>query len=154
MTSTITLTIEFAKAFGMEADFCTTCTEIYPSCTCGCFLATAEIELSLGVKQMGSIAVGDKVHVGSIAVGDKVHKQYSDVYYFSTAMEDTMSKFVSLATLDTKKPLLLSLGNKLLILCFCLLWIVIISHIVTLAVPPLLLCISFCQTTILHHQLY
>jgi hypothetical protein len=71
------------------------------------------------VKQLGSIAVGDKVHVGS--------SQYSDVYYFSTAMEDTMSKFVSLSTSDTKKPLLLTLGRTSLILCFCLLWIVIIS---------------------------
>jgi hypothetical protein len=100
----------------MDADFCTLCTgmstdpgsaETEPLCVCstGCFPATAEIELSSGVKQMGSIAVGDKAHVGS--------SQYSDIYYFSTAMEDTMSKFVSLATSDTKKPLLLTPGNKI-----------------------------------------
>ena len=71
-----------------------------------CFPATAEIELAGGIKQIGSVTIGDKVHVDS--------SQYSDVYYFSTAMEDTMSKFVSLATADTKKPLLMTPGNCLL----------------------------------------
>jgi hypothetical protein len=115
VTKAVKVALKLSETFGMDTDFCTICTgmstgstsdETESMCVCntGCFPATAEIELSSGVKQMGSIAVGDKAHVGS--------SQYSDIYYFSTAMEDTMSKFVSLATADTKKPLLLTHGTK------------------------------------------
>ena len=116
-TEVITSMQTLMEMFGAETDFEELClavdeesgeTETLCKYTSGdgCFPATAEIEFEGGAKQMGSITVGDKVHVGS--------SRYSDVYYFSTAMEDTMSKFVSLATADTKKPLLLTRGKCLL----------------------------------------
>jgi hypothetical protein len=141
VSAAIRQSVKLSKDIGIDIGFCEVCTllsaDLTPGdpaiceCTSGCFPATAEIELSSGMKQMGSIAIGDKVHVGN--------SQYSDVYYFSTAMEDTMSKFVSLATADTKKPLLLTSGNTSLILCFYLLRIVTLSIAVPLTPPTLLI---------------
>lgn len=78
------------------------------TCTCdaGCFPATATITLADNkVKQMGQLALGDKVHVGN--------NQYDDVYLFTTKMEDTMSKFVVLSTKATEAPLKLTTGHYL-----------------------------------------
>jgi hypothetical protein len=68
-----------------------------------CFPASAEVELTGGVKEMDKLTFGDTVHVGN--------SKYSDVYYFSHSLEETISKFVSLTTGDTKKPLLLTSGT-------------------------------------------
>jgi hypothetical protein len=96
-----------ASAFGLPVDFCTICSDLMVGCECkACFPADAEV-LTAGneVKQMGQLTVGDKVHVG--------RSQFDDVFLFTTEMEATTSKFVSLATAATEKPLRLTSGHYL-----------------------------------------
>lgn len=76
------------------------------TCTDGCFPATATVTLAdNSAKQMGTLTTGDKVHVGN--------GQYDDVYFFSTQLESTMSKFVVLSTSATETPLKLTSGHYL-----------------------------------------
>lgn len=70
----------------------------------GCFPATASIELPKGEsKSMDQLTIGDKIHVGA--------GEYSEVYYFSTEMSETTSKFVELST--EKAALQLTPGHYL-----------------------------------------
>jgi hypothetical protein len=84
--------------------FCDVCKGEGTVCT-ACFPATAEIELATGKKQLHAVTIGDKIHVGN--------GKFDDVYFFSSQMESTMSKFVSLSTADTDKALLLTSGHYL-----------------------------------------
>jgi hypothetical protein len=57
----------------------------------GCFPATATVELISGkTKTMDQLVAGDQVRVGV--------KEFSEVYFFSTQLEETTSKFVKIAT--------------------------------------------------------
>lgn len=74
------------------------------TCAPGCFPATALVELSNGkTKSMDQLVIGDKVRVGP--------KEFSEVYYFSSEMPETTSKFVSIAT--SKNTLHLTQGHYL-----------------------------------------
>jgi hypothetical protein len=109
---TLNLANDALKSLGFpEMDFCESCeltcflTEV-ETCADGCFPATATVTLAdNSAKQMGALATGDKVHVGS--------GQYDDVFFFSTQMESTMSKFVVLSTSATEAPLKLTSGHYL-----------------------------------------
>lgn len=55
----------------------------------GCFPATATVELISGKsKSMDQLVAGDKVRVGP--------KEFSEVYFFSTQLQETTSKFVKI----------------------------------------------------------
>lgn len=57
----------------------------------GCFPATSTVELESGKSiNLDRLQLGDKVRVGP--------SEFSEVYFFSTEMADTTSKFVKLAT--------------------------------------------------------
>jgi hypothetical protein len=58
---------------------------------CGCFPATSTVELESGKHiNMDQLQLGDKVRVGPA--------EFSEVYFFSTEMAETTSKFVKLVT--------------------------------------------------------
>lgn len=111
MTDLINLGKTMSEAFGVPFDFCAACLEgssVGNECTCvdTCFPADAEVTTADDdVKQMGQLAVGDKVHVGS--------NQFDDVFLFTTKIEAATSKFVSLATAATEKPLRLTESHYL-----------------------------------------
>jgi hypothetical protein len=54
---------------------------------------------------MSQLLPGDKVHVGK--------GQFSEVYFFSTQLEEATAKFVSISTGATATPLLLTAGHYL-----------------------------------------
>lgn len=66
------------------------CTDM--SCTAsGCFPATATVELEGGkITNMDTLKLGDKVRVGP--------NEFSEVYFFSTQMQDVTAKFVQIHT--------------------------------------------------------
>lgn len=64
----------------------------------GCFPEDAQVELSTGQsKKMHELVVGDKVQVGT--------GEYSEVYYFSTQLTESLATFVNLKTKTTKLAL-------------------------------------------------
>lgn len=61
------------------------------SCGTKCFPATATVELISGkTKSMDQVVAGDQVRVGP--------KEFSEVYFFSTQLHETTSKFVKIET--------------------------------------------------------
>jgi hypothetical protein len=103
---------DLATSLGLPAsDFCESCDLMcfgtgVATCADGCFPATATVTLAdNSAKQMGALTTGDKVHVGN--------GQYDDVFFFSTQLESTMSKFVVLSTSATETPLKLTSGHYL-----------------------------------------
>jgi len=75
-------------------------------CKKGCFPATATVELEDGSKkEMSELTIGDKVHVGN--------RQFSDVYYFSTLLDEATDRFYSISTNATADDLVLTGGHYL-----------------------------------------
>lgn len=59
-----------------------------------CFPATARVELENGkTKSMDQLVIGDNIRVSE--------KEFSEVYYFSTELTETTSKFVKITTAET-----------------------------------------------------
>lgn len=74
-------------------------------CVDTCFPANAIVTLEDGSKKaMGTLKVGDKVHVGS--------GEFSEVFLFTHEMEATLSKFVKIEA-GLPKPLLLTAAHYL-----------------------------------------
>merc|ERR1711935_837560 len=68
-------------------------------CRGACFAASSIVHLENNkTKRMSELQVGDKVHVGKGV--------YSEVYFFSTEMDDVSSKFVQISTAKASQPLL------------------------------------------------
>lgn len=106
VTSVVEMAQSLTSMFGVAVPFCDFCATYDTGCACtACFPADAEVTVADGTKQMGQLAVGDKVHVG--------RSQFDEVYLFTTEMEAATSKFVQLTTAATEKPLRLTADHYL-----------------------------------------